>query len=610
MRSLRRWRTGARGLGRAVLMGVALLGSATAQAVPAESAAASGAAAVAPNASQLVTHFRIRYVASGVVYLEGGRSAGLKEGMKLEVREVIAATAPPLQQRPAAAGEAQPDAAETPAEIPPVAQLTVLSVAETSAVAEINHAGRQLAAGDVASLSAADVQAMVDQQALSPSRQYPIVVSFTDPDPFDEEVRETQPRPPLPEVNRARGRFGLDYSSLVDHNSGNVGSTQLGGVFRGDITRIGGTHWNLSGYWRGRLSRQSSSVQPTLQDLLNRTYHLSLTYDNPGSRWVAGAGRLYLPWAVSLETLDGGYIGRRLRPGVIAGVFGGSAPDPTSYNYNPGQRLAGGFVNFEGGSFDAWRYTSTVGGGVSTLNSQFDRPFVFAENTASYKRLFSIYHAFQVDHPRPVSGTPDAGLGVGRSYFTVRLQPHERFSIDLNHTYFRDVPRFDPQLVGTGLLDKYLFQGFSVGLRAEVRKQVWVYTQLGRSSRSGDAKSALNQMYGVTFGDLLHSGLRADLRYSRFQSAFGAGSYESFSLSHTLRESMRLEFLVGQQNYASPIAQSNLSRFITFNTDYNLGAHYFAQGSLTVQRGGFTNYDQWSLALGYRFDNRGRGKRQ
>ena len=60
-------------------------------------------------------------------------------------------------------------------------------------------------------------------------------------------------------------------------------SSDVGMVFRGDITRIGGTYWNLSGYWRGRLTKNSAASQQTLQDLINRTYHLNMTYDNPNS---------------------------------------------------------------------------------------------------------------------------------------------------------------------------------------------------------------------------------------------------------------------------------------------------------------------------------------
>src|SRR5207302_5215793 len=50
------------------------------------------------------------------------------------------------------------------------------------------------------------------------------------------------------------------------------------------------------------------------------------------------------------------------------------------------------------------------------------------------------------------------------------------------------------------LLDKYLFQGYSAGVRVEVIRQVWLYTTLGKSNRSGDPTASLNQLYGVTFG--------------------------------------------------------------------------------------------------------------
>src|SRR5205814_2926717 len=140
---------------------------------------------------------------------------------------------------------------------------------------------------------------LVQQRTLSATRKYPAVVTFTEGDPLDEEARAEVPRPPLPSVNRARGRIGLDYMGTLSHGSTGLNSSDVGVVIRTDITRINGTFWNLSGYWRGRIDSRSSTSQPTLQDLINRTYHISLTYDNPNSAWVGGFGRLYLPWAPS-----------------------------------------------------------------------------------------------------------------------------------------------------------------------------------------------------------------------------------------------------------------------------------------------------------------------
>jgi hypothetical protein len=568
-----------------------------ASAPPVTSSAANVAPAGNPSAVAIVvtdpgfrTAFRVKYVAKGVAYLDGGRSSGLAEGMKLEVED----SNPPLPQ----GSTADPNDPRI------VAELQVSGLADTSAVTDIHSPKRAVKPGDWAYLSANDAQALIQQRALSATRKYPAVVTFTEDDALAQEAHAEVPRPPMPSVNRARGRIGVDYMGTVSHGNPGVTSSDLGLVLRADITRIHGTYWNLSGYWRGRLTAESSATQQTLQDLINRTYHLEMTYANPNSAWVAGFGRLYLPWAPSLDTIDGGYFGRKLAAITTIGVFAGSTPDPTSWNFDPTRRIAGAFVNFEGGSYDDFHYTSTSGLGLSTLNWQIDRPFIFFENTLSYKRYLSIYDSLQADSPRGNQAVAAPGPGLSRNFFTLRLQPHPRLELDFNHTYFRDIPTFDPTLIGTGLLDKYLFQGFSVGARVEVVKQIFLYTDIGRSNRTGDAKNSWNQSYGITFGRLPWTGLRANLHYSKFDSSFGAGSYRALSLSRNITDVLRLEVLAGDQSYTSSFSSNNHARFVTGNVETSFGPRYFLQGGFTTSRGNTMNYDQWMFTLGYRFDSR------
>ena len=548
----------------------------------------------------LRTAFRVKYVAEDAAYLDGGRAAGLAEGMKLAVRDLPNARA---VATPSSDSDATGD----------VAELVVLSVAETSAVTEIHTPKRPVKVGDLAYLSSADQQALVEKNALSATRKYPAVVSFTENDTLDDEAREEVPKPPLPSVNRARGRIGFDYIGIVDHGGSGMQSSNLGMVMRMDITRINGTYWNVSGYWRGRFDHTSAGPQ-TLQDTINRTYHLYTSYENPRSNWVAGFGRMYLPWATSLDTIDGGYVGRKLTKGVTSGVFLGSTPDPTSYSYAPNREIGGGFVNFEGGSYDDLHYTSTTGAGVDMLKWSIDRPFAFFENGIYYKRYVSLYQAAQLDNQQgywyfdPTKNAnvwqAGTGWGAGRSFTTLRVQPHPRIEFDLNHTYFRDLPTFDPSLIATGLLDKYLFQGFSVGTRVEAAKQIWVSYNTGLSNRSGDKNQSLNQMFGLTFGHLPWIGVHTDLRYSRFNSSFGSGSYKAVAVSKDLGDAFQLQFLAGQQNFASTLTSANRSRFINGMLEKSLGEHYFVQAGGTISRGGVMNYDQWIFTFGYRFDNR------
>ena len=223
---------------------------------------------VPAGAQEVKDTFRIKYVAEGAVYIEGGRAAGLAEKMRLTVSKVADVTI----------------------------ELEVVSVADSSAVCEIKSPGAPPKPGDYAKLSSEDAQKSQMLRQMGTGNHYAQTITFTDGDPVDEEAREYVPRPPLPEVNRFRGRIGFEYSGIIDQGGSGATSSQVGLVLRGDMTRIGGSYWNFNGYTRIQLSSASSGTsQTTLNDLLNRTYHAGLTYDNPQSNWILGFGRMYLP---------------------------------------------------------------------------------------------------------------------------------------------------------------------------------------------------------------------------------------------------------------------------------------------------------------------------
>ena len=296
--------------------------------------------------------FHVRYINGTNVYIDAGRDAGLAEGTKLVLKQD--------PSKPAT------DTANTAIEPGIVAKLTVVAVASTSAVCEVQASARDLVAGDVVSLPDAEVEKIVEKNTLGNTRQYPMVISFTEGDPLDEEVREALPRPPLPEVNQIRGRIGFDVST---HSASSARAAaapmQYGMVFRADFTRIFGTHWNLNGYWRGNLQhqlRRLTAVPPGPDQS-----HLS---DEPDLRESGLAlDRRHRPPLSSLGQQPRSDRWRICWPGssashTVTGIFAGSTPDPTAWNYNPQRRIGGVFFNVHGGSFEHFRYSSTAGVGV------------------------------------------------------------------------------------------------------------------------------------------------------------------------------------------------------------------------------------------------------
>jgi hypothetical protein len=538
------------------------------------------------------TVFRVKYVGDNTAYLEAGRNADLQEGMKLSVVE-----APPdgviaegIQYRG----------------YDHVAELVVSSVSDSSAVCEVMKGSGELKVGQAAFLTPESVLSRHESELAAQEDQYPIVMTFTYGDPLDEEIREEKETQEtrLSPMQRMRGRIGFDYGYTSE--SGGFSSRQMGLVIDADMQNIGGTYWNFIGAWRGNIGSSSSTLTgqatQTLTDLVNRTYRIGFTYQSPYSPDIMGIGRQYLPWAPSLSTIDGGYFGRKLSRKVTVGLFAGSTPDPSSWSYNPDQRIAGTFLNFEQGSFDRFRIYSTMGLALTTIQWKVARQFAFFENTWSWKQFVSFYNSTQADAAR-ISPLVNGGSNpncVSQSYSTLHFQPIKLFGFGVNYNYFRTLPTFDPRLLGTGLLDQYLFQGFSGDVRFALPKNIGLFVSLGKSNATTDTKSSLNQAYGISMGNIANTGIFADVHYSKFDSSFGSGKYTALSLSKSLTDALRLQVYGGHQVFNTVLTSNTNSNFVNGVVDWNVGSRYFLEGNIGWYRGTSLNYTQWTGVFGYR----------
>jgi hypothetical protein len=551
----------------------------------------SGVFAQTTAPSEKPSVFRVKYLADASVYVDAGRNAGLQEGMKLSVIE------PP------------PDNAITDGVrfrgYAHVAELNVVSVADASSICDVVSSAGDLKIGQFAILGPTSAEDRHLAENARDTDNYPIVVAFTSGDPADEELRATKVENITESpVGVMRARVGLSYGGTRESG---LNSTQVGMMIDADMTHIGGSYWNFNGYWRGNLNTSSSSISSgssaTLTDLINRTYHLGFTYQNPYSPNTYGIGRLFLPWAPSLSTIDGAYMGHRIGRITTVGAFAGSTPDPSSWSYNPNQQIAGTFVSTENGDFDHVHYISTAGIAVNTINWRVSRQFAFFENNMNWKRYISFYNSMQLDTARtsPYTGGGSNPTGLTQTYNSLHFQPIKLVTFGVNYNYFRNLPTFDPLLIGTGLVDKYLFQGFSGDVRLDLPKHISLYADLGKSKANTDTKNSLNQAYGITFANIGHTGLFLDMHYSQFDSSFGSGQYESVSLSKSLTDTLRVQLLGGNQKFNSPFSSNTSSKFVNGIVDWTISRRYFVEGLIGWYDGTTLNYTQWSTVFGYRF---------
>lgn len=545
--------------------------------------------------------FRVKYVGDGSVYIDAGRNADLQEGMKLSVVE------PPPDGLIAEGMQYRG--------YEHVAELVVSSVSDSSAVCDIAEAKGELKVGQAAFLTPESVQSRQQTELAAEQNDYPITVTFSYGDPLDEEVRETKEAQlvRLTPMQRMQGRIGFNYGGTKE--SGGFTSRQMGLVIDADMRNIGGSFWSFVGSWRGNYGSSQTNLpgvaNQTLTDLVNRTYRIGFFYQSPYSPVTVGVGRLFVPWAPSLSTIDGGYFGRKITRKVTFGFFGGSTPDPSSWSYNPNQHIAGTLVNLEYGSFDHLRMYSTAGVAVTSIQWKVARQFAFFENTWSWKQYVAFYNSLQADAARTssVSTTLPSGTVVtggsnptqiSQSFSTLHFQPIKWFGFGVNHNYFKTLPTFDPRLLGTGLLDQFLFQGFSGDVRFALPKHIGLFASLGESKTTTDKKNSLNQAYGLSLGRLWKTGMLVDLHYSKFNSAFGSGQYESFSLSKNFNDSFRVQVYGGHQIFNTILSTNTNSNFLNGVVDFNVGPRYFVEGNFGWYNGASLSYSQWSTVFGYR----------
>jgi len=543
--------------------------------------------------------FKVKYVSEGTLYIDAGRNADIQEGMKLSVIN------PP------------PDGLVTDGVrfrgYPHIAELNVVSVADTSAVCDVISSNGELQVGQVAFLTPGSVEDRHLAESAKEAEDYPVVVGFTSGDPADSELRTTKVEGPRigaeSPVGTARARVGFSYGGIRE---GTLSSTQIGAMIDADLTHIGGTYWNFAGYWRGYMNTNSSATQgagtTTLTNLINRTYTIGFAYQNPYSANTVGVGRLFLPWAPSLSTIDGGYYGRRIGGFTTVGLFAGSTPDPTSWSYNPDQQIAGSFVSMERGDFNTFHIISTAGLAATWISLKPARHFLFFENNLNWKRYLSFYSSLEVDAARtsPLypAGTPGASnpTGVSQTYNSLHFQPIRLVTFGVNYNYFRQLPTFDPRLIGViTSLDKYLFTGLSGDIRFDLPKHISVYGAVGKSNASTDSKNSWNEAGGLSFGNLFRTGIFLDLHYAKFDSSFGSGSYESISLSKNLTDTLHFQLLGGNQKFASTFTQNTSAKFVSATLDYTFARRYFVEGMYEWYSGSALSYNQWSTMFGYRW---------
>jgi len=137
-------------------------------------------------------------------------------------------------------------------------------------------------------------------------------------------------------------------------------------------------------------------------------------------------------------------------------------------------------------------------------------------------------------------------------------------------------------------------------VRLTLPKHIGLFASLGKSKTTTDKKSSLNQSYGISLGTIWKTGILVDAHYSKFDSSFGSGKYDSLSLSKSLTDTLRVQVYGGHQTFNTSLSNNTNSNFVNSVVDWNVGSRYFLEGNFGWYHGTSLSYTQWSTVFGYR----------
>ncbi|HET9274855.1 MAG TPA: hypothetical protein VFN96_02165 [Gemmatimonadales bacterium] len=424
--------------------------------------AAATAAAQAPADSQTVRRAAVTAVTQGTIYIDAGRSHGLREGAAVRVPRLGSA-----------------------------GQYVVAYLSSRSAACQ----------GD--SLSVLPV--VGDSVEFVPVRD--AVVAAGDPGV----------RAPRRAGSRLRGRLGIRYLSFSDRSTG-MSLRQPGFELSLDGPVTPGSALALAVDVRSRRTSTYRPGVPTSTEGLMGVYRAAFRIQSPRGPFRAVVGRQYAPVLAGVGLYDGLLIdvqGQRW----AGGVLGGLAPELGTLAVSSEILQVGGYLQHRSRPAAGLRWSLTTGAMASYARGEVNREFGFLQGTL-YGRAVSIVALQEVDLNR--GWKADAGesrLVPTSTFLSVSLMPSEKVSLNGGLDNRRNVRLYRDLTTPEELFDDRFRLGMWGGMQARIGRSLQLGGDVRTSSIQGADSLRSTAFSGVASMDRLtgvHVGWR--LRATRYET--------------------------------------------------------------------------------------------
>jgi hypothetical protein len=443
--------------------------------------------------------YRVKYISTENVYLDGGSYDGLAVGDTLAVRR---------------GGRAD-------------ALLKINYISESSSACQILTPDQRVEKNDAAVLltvhPAPAVRGKV-KAALPPRR-------------FE---RVAPPKSTVPGKRfrtRTSGSASVQWYQVEDLSAYGFNIRQPSGRLSMKIRNLRYEGLNFDVRYRSRKELRSYRLaRPDSRVWSNRLYTLLLSYDPAGAAWQWQAGRIVSNRLSGLGVIDGLLLEKRVGENVSLGLIGGAQPKWYYGGFEPASRKTGVFASLHSGESVMRQWESTWALAGEYRGARIGREFFYMQNQVNLSRVL-LYQSAELDVNRR--------WRFERSHQTVSLTSLYLYSdvkvaswLNAGFSYDdrRQVITFEQRSLADSLLDAALRVGMRGRIRIQLPAGTNVFADAGTRDETGQRMKSNSWSAGFSKSGLPLKSTSLNAYMTSFSNAQITGRYESARLTQTIRD--------------------------------------------------------------------------
>jgi hypothetical protein len=509
----------------------------------------------------------VKYVSSSAVYLDAGRTAGLKAGDRVQILR----------------GDSL------------IAELEVTFVADNSASCQLTDSSAVILVGDVAVSIVPDRVESANNHAVEADTLLSTYAVNNRTESRSKQARGS---------NRLTGNIGLQVTAQDDREQFNYDYTQRSLQIRTALNKIGGSNYKLS--VRANLretirNRETSSATNSATN--HRLYEMALLYDNPDAALSYGAGRMLVRELRGIGYLDGAYGRYRHSSAVSAGVFAGTEPDLQNTKFRSDVTKVGAFAVYEKKTADANRFAATISLAGSYDNGEIDREFVYQQINYSHGSRLNIYESTEVNVNRGwLKKAENSDLKLASFLLNSRYAFSRMVALSLGYDSHTNYYRYESRSVPDSLFNDALRQGWRGSVNLRFTSRMFAEVGAGLRTTEGNSRDTRNGSVRLGGNDVFGSAIGLTLQVRAYENSYSKGYQPSITLSRSFANTIRAAFDAGTNSYSLEQDGEQINQhWLRFTIDASIADHIYCSADAEAARGSGMDANTVSAGIGYRF---------